>query len=68
MSLLGVSIITCAVLYGLLAVVLLVAFWLAEIPLFFSFAIVIVVIILQFLLAPFITDLTQKWFYKTNFW
>ena len=67
MGLLGVSIITCAVLYGLLAVILLVAFWIAEIPLFIAFAIVIVVIILQFLLAPWITDLTQKWFYKTDF-
>ena len=67
MSLLGVSIITCAVLYGLLAAILVVVFAIAEVPIWISFAIVVAVILLQFLLAPWITDLMQRWFYKTDF-
>lgn len=67
MGLLGVSIITCAILYGLLALILAIAFFISNVPLWISFAIVIVVIIIQFLVAPWITDLTQKWFYKTDF-
>lgn len=67
MSLLGVSIITCAVLYGLLAGVLAAVFILAEAPVWMAFAIVIVVIVVQFIIAPWITDLMQRWFYKTNF-
>ena len=67
MGLLGVSIITCAILYGLLAVILAAVCIVAEAPLWISFAVVIAVIVIQFLIAPFITDLMQKWFYKTNF-
>ena len=67
MGLLGVSIITCAVLYGLLAAILVVVFMIVEVPIWISFAIVVAVIVIQFLIAPWITDLTQKWFYKTDF-
>ena len=67
MSLLGASIITCAILYGLLAIILAVVAIACELPLWVAFAIVIIVVVLQYLLAPFITDLMQKWFYKTKF-
>jgi len=67
MPLLGVSVITLAVLYGLLAVILVVVAIAVEAPLWIAFAIVIVVIVVQFLIAPWLTDLMQKWFYKTNF-
>ena len=66
-SLLGVSIITCAVLYGLLAAILVAVFVVIEGPIWISFAIVIGVIIVQFLIAPWLTDIMQRWFYKTNF-
>ena len=67
MGLLGVSIITCAVLYGLLAAILVAVFIVTEVPVYIAFLIVVAVIIIQFLIAPWITDITQKWFYKTNF-
>ena len=67
MGLLGVSIITFAVLYGLLAIILVAVCFAVEAPLWISFAVVIVVIIVQFLIAPWLTDIMQKWFYKTKF-
>ena len=67
MSLLGASMITCAILYGLLAAILVAVFIVTEVPIFIAFAIVIAVIVVQFLIAPFITDLVQKHFYKTDF-
>ena len=66
-SLLGASIITCAVLYGLLAIIMVAVCLVAELPLYIAFAVCIVVILVQFLISPFLTDLTQKWFYKTRF-
>ena len=66
-GLLGISIITCAVLYGLLAAIMVAVCIIAEVPLFWAFVVVIAVILIQFLISPFITDLTQKWFYKTKF-
>ena len=67
MGLLGASIITFAVLYGLLAVILVVVFILVEVPVWLAFAIVIAVIVIQFLIAPWLTDLMQRFFYKTDF-
>lgn len=67
MGLLGVSVITCAILYGLLAIILAAVCVALEAPVAIAFAVVIVVIALQFLLSPFFTDLVQKWFYKTKF-
>ena len=67
MGLLGVSIITCAVLYGLLAVILAAVCVSQGLPVFIAFLAVIVVIVLQFILSPWITDLIQKWFYHTTF-
>lgn len=67
MGLLGASIITFAVLYGLLAVILVAVFILVEVPIWLAFAIVIAVIVIQFLIAPWLTDLMQRFFYKTDF-
>ena len=67
MGLLGVSIITCAILYGLLAIILAAACIIIEAPLWIAFFAVVVVVLLQYFISPWITDLTQKWFYKTRF-
>ena len=63
----GVSAATFALLYGLLILILLIIFELTDIPLITSVIICAVVLVIQFLLSPFLTDLTQRWFYKTRF-
>ena len=67
MGLFGVSVITFALLYGVLAVVLAIAAIALGAPLYMAFLIVVVVIVIQYLIGPWITDLTQRWFYKTDF-
>ena len=67
MGLLGVSIITCAVLYGLLAIILASVCIVLEAPVWIAFLAVVAVVLLQYFLSPWITDLTQRWFYKTQF-
>ena len=67
MGLLGVSIITCAVLYGLLAIILAAVCIVLEAPLWIAFFVVVAVVLFQYFLSPWITDLTQRWFYKTKF-
>ncbi|MBQ6550738.1 MAG: M48 family metalloprotease [Lachnospiraceae bacterium] len=63
----GVSAGTFALLYGLLALILLIVFHFTNVPLVTAVIITAVVIVLQFLISPFLTDLTQRWFYKTQF-
>ena len=67
MGLFGVSVITFALLYGVLAVVLAIAAIALGAPLYIAFLIVVVVIVIQYLIGPWVTDLTQRWFYKTDF-
>lgn len=66
-SLLGVSLLTVACLYGLLsAIIILIAYITGQdvsIAIYISMAIIIV----QFLIAPWLTDLTMRWFYKAKF-
>ena len=66
-GLLGASIVTCAVLYGLLALVLAAVCVVADLPIFVAFVTCIVVIVVQFFIAPWITDPAQRWFHKTTF-
>ena len=66
-NLLGISTLTLVGLYALLSVVVLGACLIANIPLSYGILLSIIILILQFLLAPFFTDLSMKWFYKANF-
>ncbi|MBP5224663.1 MAG: M48 family metalloprotease [Lachnospiraceae bacterium] len=63
----GVSAATLAMLYGLLILVLLIIFHFTGVPLITSVIVSAVVLLVQFLISPFLTDLTQRWFYKTQF-
>ena len=63
----GVSAATLAMLYGLLVLILLIVFDLTGVPLITAVITSAIVIVLQFLISPFLTDLTQRWFYKTQF-
>ena len=63
----GVSAATLALVYGLLVLVLLIIFELTDVPLVTALIVSAIVLLLQFLLSPFLTDLTQRWFYHTNF-
>ena len=67
MGLLGISIITCAILYGVLAAIMVVVCIVIEAPIWVAFAVVVAVILLQYFLSPWLTDLVQRWFYKTEF-
>ena len=63
----GVSAATFALLYGMLILILLIIFELTGVPLITSVIVCAVVLVIQFLISPFLTDLTQRWFYKTRF-
>ena len=66
-NLLGISTLTLVGLYALLSVVVLGVCLIIDLPVLYGIIFSIIVLILQFLLAPFFTDLTMKWFYKTDF-
>ena len=63
----GVSAATLALLYGLLVLILLIVFDLIGVDLIVSLIVSAIFLLLQFLISPFLTDLTQRWFYKTKF-
>ena len=63
----GASAATFALLYGMLILILLIVFELTGVPLITSVIISAAVLLIQFLISPFLTDLTQRWFYKTRF-
>ncbi len=62
-----ISICTITGLYLLLAVILVLIFSIFEIPVAFGLLISLVLIVIQFLIGPFITDITMKLFYKVDF-
>jgi len=66
-SLYGISLLTLAGLYGLLAAVIILAFYFANLPITLGLLISIGILIIQFIIAPWITDLTMRWFYKVRF-
>lgn len=66
-SLFGISMLTITCLYGLLGGVIILATYLIGGKVIVGIIISLIVLILQFLLAPFFTDLTMKWFYKASF-
>lgn len=66
-GLFAISMATIAVLYGLLVVIAIIAVKIAGGSVLFALGIAVIILIIQFLISPWITDLTQKWFYKTQF-
>ncbi len=66
-NLFGISLITMACLYGLLSAVLLIVCIITEFPLIYGIVISILVLILQFLISPVVTDITMKWLYGVRF-
>ena len=66
-NLLGISLITMTCLYGLLAAIIILIFILTGLPVINGIIISIIILIIQFLISPFLTDLSMKWFYKARF-
>ena len=66
-KLLGISLITITCLYGLLAAIVILAVMLAGGEVIFAIVGSIIVIIIQFLIAPWLTDLSMRFFYKADF-
>lgn len=66
-GLFAISMATLAILYGLLVVIALIIVKAAGGSLLLAIGIAILILLIQFLIAPWLTDLTQKWFYKTQF-
>ena len=66
-NLLGISLLTIASLYFLLAAIIILIAILTDIPVIYGIGASIVILILQFLISPWMTDLSMKWFYKAQF-
>ena len=66
-NLFAVSTMTLVMLYALLSIVILAVCLICNIPMIYGVGISIIILIIQFLISPFITDLTIKWFYKASF-
>lgn len=66
-NLLGVSLLTITSLYFLLAAIIILVALVTDIPVIYGIGISIIILILQFLISPFFTDLSMKWFYKAKF-
>ena len=66
-TVLNVSIITMVGLYAMLTIVLFFVALLLQLPLSPIIGISIIILIIQFLIAPWLTDLTVKYLYRANF-
>jgi len=66
-GLFGISILTLSCLYGILVAFIILIGLLIGFPVEFILLVAIIVLLLQFVLSPFFTDLTMKWFYKASF-
>ena len=66
-NLLGISLITISGLYVLLSAVIILITILLDFPIMYGIGVSIIVLIIQFLISPFLTDLSMKWFYKAKF-
>ena len=66
-SLFGVSMITIASLYGLLAGLVILITIIAGGEVLYAILGSIIVLIIQFLISPWLTDLSMRWFYKAKF-
>ena len=66
-NLLGISLITISCLYGMLAAVIILIFALTGMPVTYGIEVSLLLLVLQFLLAPVLNDWVFKVFYKTKF-
>ncbi len=66
-SLLAISLMTVGCLYGILAAIIILVFILTDLPVTTGILISIGIIVVQFLIAPWVNDLVFKWFYKVKF-
>lgn len=66
-SILGISLVTLTCMYGLLGAIIILVTILIGGEALLGIGISLIVLIIQFLLAPFLTDLSMKWFYKAKF-
>ena len=66
-SLFGISLLTITSLYFLLAIIIILVTLITKIPVIYGIAFSILLLIIQFLISPFITDLTMRWFYGVKF-
>ena len=66
-NLISITAFTLVGLYVLLSIVIFGACLIIKIPLIYGIITSALVLIIQFLLSPFLTDLTMKWFYKIDF-
>ena len=63
----GVSLITMSLLYGVLAIIVIPVCYMMDLSILNSIVALIVVIVLQYLFSPFLTDLSMKLFYRARF-
>ena len=63
----GVSLITMSVLYGILAIIIIPICYYLGVSILFTILVLIAAIMLQFLISPFLTDISMKWFYGARF-
>ena len=63
----SISLLTLTGLFGMLVAVLVLIFWLADVPVIYALVGGIIGLILQFLLSPWLTDLNMRWIYKAKF-
>ena len=66
-NLLGISLVTITCLYGMLSAFIILVFIIVDLPVMYGIYLSIAILIIQFLISPFITDLTMKWFYGARF-
>lgn len=66
-SLLAISALTLTCLYGLLVAVVILICALTDQSVLFAVIISIIVLAVQFLISPWLTDLSMRWFYKADF-
>ena len=66
-SLVGVSLFTLACLYGMLFAVVFLVCIMCGVSLGGVILVSILVLVIQFLISPFLTDLSMRWFYKARF-
>ena len=66
-SILGISLLTLTCMYGLLGALIILVTVLVGGQALIGIGISLVVLIVQFLIAPWITDLSMRWFYQAKF-
>ena len=66
-NLLGVSLLTITGLYVMLSAIIIAVTIILQQPVIYGIGISIIILIIQFLISPFFTDLSMKWFYKAKF-